>query len=369
MRPSALTASPVTGNSVATDSPGAEVAGAGPTNSYADARETARPGQDGTGAALSDGGPQRHRSSGQVENPGDGNQRAGAGRDGAGRDGAAGDGAARDGAAGDGSERDQPADTGRGPGAAPGSGTAGKDPARLPAPAPHRPTVGMAILIAHPLGSGAVPEGLENSGFEVVVASDAGTAIATVAGGRADAALVDGRFEGDGITFCESLWQQVPGFPVLLTGPDDENLVTHALASGADDYLVLPLRPAELVARVRAVLRRAPPSGARPALGDRALRVGEVRLDPDSHEVTLRDRRVHLALREFELLRLLMENAGIVLARATLITRLWGPLAALDSTSLEVHIRRLRSKIEDDPADPKRIVTVRGIGYRYQGER
>jgi two-component system response regulator RegX3 len=76
-----------------------------------------------------------------------------------------------------------------------------------------------------------------------------------------------------------------------------------------------------------------------------------------------------LPLREFELLRLLLENAGIVLPRATLMNRLWGPSAALDSTSLEVHVRRLRAKLEDDPADPKRIVTVRGIGYRYQVER
>ena len=97
--------------------------------------------------------------------------------------------------------------------------------------------------------------------------------------------------------------------------------------------------------------------------------MGEVRLDPESHEVSLRSERVRLPLREFELLRLLMENAGIVLPRSTLVSRLWGPMAPLDSTSLEVHIRRLRSKLEDDPAAPRRIVTVRGIGYRYQGER
>jgi two-component system response regulator RegX3 len=94
-----------------------------------------------------------------------------------------------------------------------------------------------------------------------------------------------------------------------------------------------------------------------------------VRLDPDSHEVTLRDTRVHLPLREFELLKLLMENAGIVLPRATLVSRLWGPGAPTESTSLEVHVRRLRSKLEDDAADPKRIVTVRGVGYRYQADR
>ncbi|HMK98344.1 MAG TPA: response regulator transcription factor, partial [Acidimicrobiales bacterium] len=108
---------------------------------------------------------------------------------------------------------------------------------------------------------------------------------------------------------------------------------------------------------------------ALPGQGQRALQVGDVRLDPESHEVTLGARRLHLPLREFELLKLLMENAGIVLARTTLLGRLWGPLAPLDSTSLEVHIRRLRSKLEDDPANPRRIVTVRGIGYRYHADR
>jgi two-component system, OmpR family, response regulator RegX3 len=241
-----------------------------------------------------------------------------------------------------------------------------------PAPAavlPPRPKVGTAVLVAHPLGSDAVPSDLEGPGFEVIVLTDGNSAKAALEAGRADVAIVDGRFEGDGLAFCERVWAAVPGFPVLLTGPNDENLITAALASGADDYLVLPLRSAELVARVRAVLRRTPRWDAQVALSQRTLQVGEVRLNPDSHEVTLRSRRVHLPLREFELLKLLMENAGIVLARTNLVGRLWGPHTPLDSTSLEVHVRRLRSKLEDDPGDPKRIVTVRGIGYRYQLER
>lgn len=232
-----------------------------------------------------------------------------------------------------------------------------------------RPKVGTSVMVAHALGAGAVPADLEGAGFEVVVATDAEAALSCTGGGRADIAIVDGRFEGDGLTFCERLWAAHPGFPVLFLGPNDENLVTRALAAGADDYLLLPLRPAELVARVRAVLRRAPHWASITSPEERVLHAGDVRLDPESHEVTLRSARVHLPLREFELLRLLLENAGIVLPRATLMNRLWGPSAALDSTSLEVHVRRLRSKLEDDPADPKRIVTVRGIGYRYQGER
>jgi two-component system response regulator RegX3 len=238
-----------------------------------------------------------------------------------------------------------------------------------PQPKPLRPQVGTAVLVAHPLGADAIPADLEGSGFEIVVATEAGDALEAAAGGRADVAIVDGHFEGDGLGFCERLWAAVPGFPVLLIGPNDENLVTRALAVGADDYLVLPLRPAELVARVRAVLRRAPRGDGLSPPADRVLQVGDVRLEPESHEVTLHSERLHLPLREFELLRLLMENAGIVLPRTTLLARLWGPLAPHDSTSLEVHIRRLRSKLEDDPAEPRRIVTVRGIGYRYQVER
>jgi two-component system, OmpR family, response regulator RegX3 len=238
--------------------------------------------------------------------------------------------------------------------------------ARLEGP---RPKVGTAVMVAHTLGAGAVPVDLEGAGFEVLVATDGDDAFSSVRSGAADIAIIDGRFEGDGLAFCEQLWVEHPGFPVLLIGPNDENLVTRALMSGADDYLALPLRPAELVARVRAVLRRAPHWVGDGVHHEPAIRVGDVRLDPESHEVTLRSVRLHLPLREFELLRLLMENAGIVLPRATLLNRLWGPSMPLESTSLEVHIRRLRAKLEDDPAGPRRIVTVRGIGYRYHAER
>lgn len=183
-------------------------------------------------------------------------------------------------------------------------------------------------MVAHALGAGAIPADLEGAGFEVVVATDGETALASVRAGRADIAIVDGRFEADGLAFCEQLWSENPGFPLLLIGPNDENLVTRALTSGADDYLALPLRPAELVARVRAVLRRAPHWAGEGRHQEPALRVGEVRLDPDSHEVTLRSERLHLPLREFELLRLLMENAGIVLPPRNIIEPLVGPLGA-----------------------------------------
>ncbi len=220
------------------------------------------------------------------------------------------------------------------------------------------------MLVAHPSGGSGPAEGLEGAGFEVVTATEPAPALEAVRSKQVAVALVDEHFGGDGLLFCRQLWDRHPGFPVLMVGPGDEDLVARALAAGADDYLVLPLRPAELVARVRAVLRRVP-SLATP-LATEAIVVGDVRLDPESHEVTLGGSPVRLPLREFRLLQLLLENAGIVLSRTTLLSRLWGPAAPLEGTSLEVHIRRLRAKIEDDPARPRRIVTVRGIGYRYQ---
>lgn len=226
------------------------------------------------------------------------------------------------------------------------------------------------VLVAHPLGAAILPAELEGPGFQLLGTADADVAFGAAAIGQADVAIVDSGFDGDGLAFCLRVWGARPGFPVLVLGPDDESALTAALSAGADDYLVLPLRPAEVVARVRAVLRRAPNGSAPVEVGeDDWMQVGAVRLNPSGHVVTLRSQPVHLPLREFQLLRLLMENAGRAIPKAALVSRLWGTGAPSESTSLEVHIRRLRSKLEDDPADPKRIVTVRGIGYRYQTER
>ena len=136
-----------------------------------------------------------------------------------------------------------------------------------------RPKVGKAVIVVHALGAGAVPVDLEGAGFELVGATDGEAAFSTIRSGRADIAIVDSRFEGDGLAFCEQLWSEHAGFPVVLIGPNDENLVTKALLSGADDFLPLPLRPAELVARVP----RRPAPG--PALGGRrsAPRTGHPR--------------------------------------------------------------------------------------------
>jgi two-component system response regulator RegX3 len=137
------------------------------------------------------------------------------------------------------------------------------------------------------------------------------------------------------------------------------------LEVGADDYITKPYRLRELVARMRAVLRRAPRKEETTASGT-TLKVGDVQLDPERHEVLVRDQQVSLPLKEFDLLELLLFNAGRVLTRETLIDRVWGPNYVGDTKTLDVHIKRLRSKVEDDPSVPQRIVTIRGLGYRYE---
>src|SRR5204863_6178095 len=137
------------------------------------------------------------------------------------------------------------------------------------------------------------------------------------------------------------------------------------LEVGADDYVTKPYRLRELVARIRAVLRRTPPEFAAEPSGD-AMLVGDVMLDPERHEVSIRGNSVRLPLKEFELLALLLENAGRVLTRDTLIDRVWGSDYVGDTKTLDVHIKRLRAKVEPEPSSPTRIVTIRGYGYKYE---
>jgi two-component system response regulator RegX3 len=150
---------------------------------------------------------------------------------------------------------------------------------------------------------------------------------------------------------------------VILSGRYAEREKVEALERGADDYVTKPFGLAELHARIRVALRRA----AGPA-GDTGGRVvaGPLLFDAARHEVRVRDERVALPLKEFELLELLLANAGRVLTRDVLIDRVWGPNYFGDTKTLDVHIKRLRAKIEDDPAHPTRSVTVRGVGYRYE---
>ena len=167
-----------------------------------------------------------------------------------------------------------------------------------------------------------------------------------------------------GIDVCRQIRarSRVPIIMVTAKGSEIDTVV--GLEVGADDYVTKPYRLRELVARMRAVLRRAPGEDVEGGLGE-VLEVGDVRLDPDRHEVTIRGERVSLPLKEFELLALLLDNAGRVLTRDTLIDRVWGSDYVGDTKTLDVHIKRLRSKVESDPSNPTRIVTIRGLGYKY----
>jgi two-component system response regulator RegX3 len=152
----------------------------------------------------------------------------------------------------------------------------------------------------------------------------------------------------------------------MVTARNAEIDAVVGLEVGADDYVTKPFRLRELVARVRASLRRGRGEEAGVAQPDEVIEIGDVRLDAARHEVAVRGERVALPLKEFELLELLLANAGRVLTRDVLIDRVWGPNYYGDTKTLDVHVKRLRAKVEADPGNPARIVTVRGVGYRYE---
>jgi two-component system response regulator RegX3 len=154
---------------------------------------------------------------------------------------------------------------------------------------------------------------------------------------------------------------------IMVTAKGSEIDTVVGLEVGADDYVTKPYRLRELVARMRAVLRRrAAETSTTSAVNGEALRVGDVALDPERHEVEIRGATVQLPLKEFELLEILLANAGRVLPRETLIDRVWGTDYVGDTKTLDVHVKRLRAKVEQDPAVPTRIVTIRGLGYKYE---
>jgi len=211
----------------------------------------------------------------------------------------------------------------------------------------------------------ALTVGLKREGFYVRVARDGVEALEMFDEVRPDLVLLDVMLPKMlGVDVCRELRSKsrVPIIMVTAKGAEIDTVV--GLEVGADDYVTKPYRLRELVARMRAVLRRAP----RPeevAAGGEVLEVGDVRLDAERHEVMVRGEPVVLPLKEFELLELLLANAGRVLTRDTLIDRIWGPHYVGDTKTLDVHVKRLRSKIEDDPSLPRRITTIRGLGYKF----
>ena len=212
----------------------------------------------------------------------------------------------------------------------------------------------------------ALVVGLKREGFLVKVARDGAEALNVFDSVRPDLVLLDVMLpKVNGLDVCRELRtkSRVPIIMVTAKGGEIDTVV--GLEVGADDYVTKPYRLRELVARMRAVLRRSPVGADDDGPVD-ALVVGDVRLDPERHEVSVRGELVSLPLKEFELLELLLANAGRVLTRETLIDRIWGPHYVGDTKTLDVHVKRLRSKIEDDPATPRRITTIRGLGYKYE---
>lgn len=214
----------------------------------------------------------------------------------------------------------------------------------------------------------ALTIGLTREGFNVEVAMDGADALMKFEDVTPDLILLDVMLpKMSGIDVCRLIRKrsQVPIIMVTAKGAEIDTVV--GLEVGADDYVAKPYRMRELVARMRAVMRRQG-TGApvEPEVTVGAIVVGDLSLDPDEHRVLLGGIDVTMPLKEFELLHLLMANAGRVLTREVLIDRVWGSDYVGDTKTLDVHVKRLRAKIEDDPANPTRLVTIRGLGYKFE---
>ncbi len=203
---------------------------------------------------------------------------------------------------------------------------------------------------------------LRREGFEVAVAADGNAALVEFARNGADVVLLDLMLPGiPGTEVCRTI-RQTSSVPVIMvSAKDDEVDKVVGLELGADDYVTKPYSPRELVARIRAVLRR---GSAEADVAADTLEAGPIRMDVERHVVTVDGTEQRLPLKEFELLELFLRNPGRVLTRGQLIDRVWGADYVGDTKTLDVHVKRLRAKLEPDPGEPKLLVTVRGLGYK-----
>jgi two-component system response regulator RegX3 len=215
----------------------------------------------------------------------------------------------------------------------------------------------------------ALKVGLKREGFRVEVARDGLQALDMFDLVQPDVILLDVMLpKMSGIDVCRQLRKKTTTPIIMVTAKGAEIDTVVGLEVGADDYVTKPYRLRELVARMRAVLRRVPQNQGGELSGT-SVTVGDISIDPEQHEVVIRGEASTLPLKEFELLHILIANAGRVLPRETLIDRVWGTDYVGDTKTLDVHVKRLRGKIEDDPANPTRIVTIRGLGYKYEKPR
>jgi two-component system response regulator RegX3 len=205
---------------------------------------------------------------------------------------------------------------------------------------------------------------LQKEGYDVLEAEDGNQALEIFHTHGADLILLDLMLPGlSGNEVCRAIRAESSVPVIMVTAKDTEIDKVVGLEIGADDYVTKPYSTRELLARMKAVLRRgAEPQS--PELG--VLRAGGITLDVERHEVTVNGEKVQMPLKEFELLELLMENVNRVLTRGQIIDRVWGSNYFGDTKTLDVHVKRIRSKIEDDPARPKYLTTVRGLGYKFE---
>ena len=210
---------------------------------------------------------------------------------------------------------------------------------------------------------------LEREGFGVIAAADGPAALKAISEKDPDLILLDVMLPGmSGIDVCREIRKSSSVPVIMVTAKGEEIDAVVGLEVGADDYITKPYRLRELIARIRAILRRSEHSPKEDeTISNPEVRVeGAVRLDLERHELSVDGELVSLALREFELLSYLMENSGRVVTRESLMQNVWGWDYIGDTKTIDVHVKRLRSKIESDPSAPLRISTIRGVGYRYE---
>ncbi|MGN7861392.1 response regulator [Microbacterium sp. 22303] len=207
---------------------------------------------------------------------------------------------------------------------------------------------------------------LRREGYEVEIAEDGPTALALFRESGADIVLLDLMLPGmPGTEVCRQIRTASAVPIIMLTAKDSEVDIVVGLELGADDYITKPYSSRELLARMRAVLRRV--VQAEEDIDERILEGGRVTVDIDRHTVAVDGEVINMPLKEFELLEVLMRNSGRVLTRGQLIDRVWGSDYFGDTKTLDVHIKRIRSRIEQNPSEPVMLVTVRGLGYRFEG--
>jgi two-component system response regulator RegX3 len=205
---------------------------------------------------------------------------------------------------------------------------------------------------------------LRREGYEVAVAATGPDAIEQFDRAGADLVLLDLMLPGmNGTEVCRALRARSSVPVIMVTAKDAEIDKVVGLEIGADDYVTKPFSTRELLARIKAVLRR---GAEAEELAPAILEAGPVRMDVERHSVAVRGDAVKLPLKEFDLLELLLRNAGRVLTRGQLIDRVWGSDYVGDTKTLDVHVKRLRAKIEHDPSSPEHLVTVRGLGYKFE---